>query len=241
MDKIDTKVKWRDAFRRASRNGELERVRDLCHKKYKSVQEFRENVGMGLHWGCLKGHVEVVKFLVLSEEALAMGGGAHYLNSNDEWCFRKVCARGNLELVRFLTTSEELRRVGYEWVNIHACNDDGFKMACQNGHWKVAKFLAESPELIKCGHRWVDMKELGSYALEHACIKKNEEALKWLIFDCKIERPKDLDVRMEWWSEEIRLKVEGYFKTQEEYSSWKEINWKGDGMTEDQKSQVKRC
>ena len=98
------------------------------YKKYNKEQLNDEFID-----ACRKGQLDVVKYLLASDE-LTEHADIHA--SNDEG-FVCACRYGHLEIVKYLLTSAELT----ELVDIHARNDEGFRSACAQGHLEVVKCL----------------------------------------------------------------------------------------------------
>ena len=114
-----TQDELNDNFKRASKDGDLEKVKYLV-----SVgADIHADNDYSIRIASERGHLEVIKFLV------SVGAD---INSYNEYCVSWASYNGHLDVVKFLTS------VG---ANIHSYDDESIRWASRNGHLDVVKFL----------------------------------------------------------------------------------------------------
>ena len=134
-------------------------------EKYKKLDQSKLNEA--LINACNKGHLDVVKYLLTSDE-LKEHADIHAYNGSG---FKRACEFGHLDVVKYLLTSDELK----EHTDIHAENDYGFKHAFWYGHLDVVKYLIFDYNIEKTKEIVVFLKEnkhKGSFNIEEMFVAR---------------------------------------------------------------------
>lgn len=97
-------------------------------KKMNKAQLNRE-----LHYACIHGHINIVKYLLTSPD-LTEHADINYYNG---YPLQEACYIGHLEVVKYLLTSPELK---YH-ADIHTQKDLSLRWACMNGHLDIINYL----------------------------------------------------------------------------------------------------
>ena len=169
---------FRNDFRNACMNGDLERVKWLYEVSV-HYDIIINNHGNIFSDTCSYGHVEIVKFLVeLSEKKDT------YINIDTSFNYAK--RKSHLEVMKYLIKMGDERKSP---IDIHASNEEAFRCACSNDHLEVVKFL------IQFGRergREIDI-DIIKKAFQDAGIKGLLEVMKYLFEMCN-ERKDPIDI-----------------------------------------------
>lgn len=171
-----------DYFVTACREGDLDEVKRINAKfkpKLKSKNKFiqiaqsiitkikNNNVYLDVHhyddrclrYACEKGHLEVVRYLLTSDELVEKCN----INVENDYPFRIACMHGHFELVKYLCTSSEFTQHS----NIHANNEHGICAAYENNHMDIIKFLVFDMNIPKTKDIEIYIKEHDAEGLEN--------------------------------------------------------------------------
>ena len=65
--------------------------------------DLHANKEEGFRWACVNGHLEGVKYLLISHELKEAGHTFADLHANNEACFRVACYHNQKEVVKYLS------------------------------------------------------------------------------------------------------------------------------------------
>lgn len=165
-------------------NGDLKTVKYLSkHPKIDNanIKNISDNP---LETACKYGHLGIVEYLLTSPETKSI----YNVNDNNSLCFKNACKYGHLEIVKYLLTSPDLK----EHSNINDDDDYGIRWACKNEHLEVVKYLLTSSDLKKHSNIYAKRDTAFKWLYENWTENKNNEILKFLIFDYNIVHTKDI-------------------------------------------------
>ena len=174
-----------DYFVDACRQGDLEEVKRINarHKpKLKSNNKFirlAQNIidkfksepiyldvhycdDRGFRYACDKGHLEVVKYLLTSDELVEKPN----INVENDYPFTVACMRGDFELVKYLCSSPELQK--HSNINSNSKNEygNGILIAYEDNHMDILRFLVFDMDIAKTKYIEAYIKEHNADGLE---------------------------------------------------------------------------
>lgn len=213
---IENPEEWESCFWEACEDGDIKEVQRLCSKEFDQINNLKESGEEGLIKACIKGHLNVVRFLTTSEDlknsghdwvSLTVGTGGF------ERCegLIEACLNNHLEIVKWFMTSKDCESIREQWEGFQEEAVMGFIWACDQGNLEVVKFLLMGEEMKKAGQAWVNIHEEEDKGFRKAWMKGQKEIVKWMILDFKIQKT---EVIQEWCKRYPEIEI--YFKSREE-------------------------
>jgi hypothetical protein len=88
-----------------------------------------------LRYACDKGQIEVVKYLLTSDELVEKSN----INVENDYPFTVACMRGDFELVKYLCSSPELKK--HSNINSNNQHGNGILIAYEDNHMDIVRVL----------------------------------------------------------------------------------------------------
>lgn len=200
MSKINTPQTWRSSLIQACDCGDLNKVRELCQSKYRAIADLHADEELGFRIACSKGHLEVVKFLTMSEDLIKEGFERVNLHEKNEGGLITACFLGRLSIVKFLTSSRELKEAGLTWADPKAKNGAGLTWAIAKGHLEVVKYWFEDLNVGQVGEPlWrMAIQDGLMEAFEKESIKNIETTLEYCFENPELKAARKKEEWQEW-------------------------------------------
>lgn len=152
----------------------------LAYKKDLTLKGIKESLGMCLRAASYTGHIDLVKYLLLSKNLPVHPN----LSENNYYYYQMAAEGGHLDIVKFYLLSPELKKRP----KVRNYNDNAVRFAAWRNHLPVVEYLLTSKELPE----HADIHATGESVLNAAIRNENIEMLKFLLTSPLLKEHSDI-------------------------------------------------